>query len=69
VGKWLARQALRPHPPYSVEFTGGQTTMISALGIGFALSASLLAAVHALRNQPKPRPVPVRVRDRRDPRG
>lgn len=43
--------------------------MISALGIGFALSASLLAAVHALRNQPKPRPVPVRVRGRRDPRG
>jgi hypothetical protein len=39
------------------------------LGIGFALSASLLAFVHAV-SQPRPKPFPVRIRDarsRRDP--
>jgi hypothetical protein len=40
--------------------------MISALAIGAALTAGLLAAAQALRNQPRPKPVPVRARrDRR----
>ena len=45
--------------------------MISALEIGFALSASLLGLVYVLRNQPRPKPVRIRARDagsRRGPR-
>lgn len=42
--------------------------MISALGIGFALSASLLGLVHVLA-QPRPKPVPIRLRDARSRRG
>lgn len=38
--------------------------MISALEIGFALSASLLLLVHVLKNQPKPKPVRIRAQDR-----
>ena len=37
--------------------------MLSALEIGFALSASLLALVYALKNQPRPKPVRIRARD------
>ncbi|HZV83720.1 MAG TPA: hypothetical protein VFF48_01930 [Brevundimonas sp.] len=36
--------------------------MISALAIGAALTAALLAAVQASRNQARPKPVPVRAR-------
>lgn len=38
--------------------------MISALEIGFALSAPLLVLAYVLF-QPKPKPVPVRIRDAR----
>lgn len=43
--------------------------MISALEIGFALSASLLGLVYVLRNQPRPKPVRIRTRDVRSRRG
>ena len=39
--------------------------MISALGIGIALSGSLLALVNLLKSQPRPKPARIRSRDRR----
>jgi hypothetical protein len=41
--------------------------MISALEIGFALSAPLLVLAYVVF-QPKPKPVPVRIRDARQRR-
>jgi len=52
-----------------IEFIGGQTIMISALEIGVALSASLLALVYVLKNQPRPKPVRIRTRDAGSRRG
>ena len=43
--------------------------MISALEIGFALSASLLGLVYVLRNQPRPKPVRIWTLDVRSRRG
>jgi hypothetical protein len=58
----------RSHSVSGPELTGVQTMMISALEIGFGLSATLMALVFALS---LPRPKRVRVRARRDsgPRG
>ncbi|MDP3800848.1 hypothetical protein [Brevundimonas sp.] len=42
--------------------------MISALEIGFALSAPLLVLAYVVF-QPRPRPVPIRIRDARSRRG
>jgi hypothetical protein len=44
------------------------TIMISALEIGFALSAPLLVLAYVLF-QPRPKPVPIRTRDARSRRG
>lgn len=43
--------------------------MITALEIGFALSATLIALVHVLKNQPRPKPVRIRSRDADQRRG
>jgi hypothetical protein len=52
----------------SSECHWSSTIMISALEIGFALSASLLAFVYVL-TLPRPKPVRIRTRDARSRRG
>ena len=43
--------------------------MISALEIGFGLSAALLVLFHVIQNQPRPKRIRIRTRDARSRRG